>query len=464
VIRPSRRVLEAVAVCGLLAAAGVLFSRNIDTAPSYDEGVYLASLDALRHGQTLGSQVFASQPPGFYIVLRLIGLPFGSSISGIRTGFLLVALGGCLAAYLLGRRLSGPAAGFAAAALIAVAPPFPSEAPRVEADVPSVALALAALAVAAYAFGRGRTFLAALAGGLLAAAVSVKFLALPAVVPFAALAFAQRAARRQVVAAALGALVVVAVLLALYAGVLGELWDQAVRFHNRARSFQGPYDNADRLADFFDLRTPFPWLVAFGLAASVASRRVWPFWLFPAAAVAFLLWERPLFDHHLVLLSAALALPASLALGAFVTRLPHRLALAAAGALVAALALGLGQQVRRIDYARVTTTQDVEWGVTALARCTSPGELVASDQPIVAFRAHRRLPGQLVDTSLVRVETNSLTPARILELVGRDHIRAVFAGRAFADEPDLVAGLRSRFPRRLRHGEVTLYLSGSSCP
>ena len=422
-IRPSRRVLEAVGVCGVLAAAGLLFSRNIDTAPSYDEGVYLASLDALRHGQTLGSQVFASQPPGFYLVLRLVALPFGSSISGIRTGFLLVALGGCFAAYVLGRRLSGPAAGLAAAALIAVAPPFPNEAPRVEADVPSVALALAALAVAAYAFGRGRPFFAALAGGLLAAAVSVKFLALPAVVPFAALAVAQRATRRQVVAAALGALVVVVVLLALYAGVLGELWDQAVRFHDRARSYPGLNDNAGRLSDFFDVRTPFAWLVPLGLVASLATRRVWPLWLFPPAAVAFLLWEKPLFDHHLVLLSAALALPAGVALGALVTRLPHRLAPAAAVALAAALALGLGQQVRRIDYARVTTTQDVEWGVTTLARCTSAGELVASDQPIVAFRAHRQLPGELVDTSLVRVETSSLTSRSSTAITSAPYLR-----------------------------------------
>ena len=56
-IRPSRRVLEAVAVCGLLAAAGVLFSRNIDTAPSYDEGVYLASLDALHQSLEKGAVV-----------------------------------------------------------------------------------------------------------------------------------------------------------------------------------------------------------------------------------------------------------------------------------------------------------------------------------------------------------------------------------------------------------------------
>ena len=50
---------EALAVCALLAAEGVLFSRNLHARTTYDEGVYLASLDALRHGQALGSDVFA---------------------------------------------------------------------------------------------------------------------------------------------------------------------------------------------------------------------------------------------------------------------------------------------------------------------------------------------------------------------------------------------------------------------
>jgi 4-amino-4-deoxy-L-arabinose transferase-like glycosyltransferase len=462
VIRPSRRVLEAVAVCGLLAAVGVLFSRNIDTAPSYDEGVYLASLDALRHGQTLGSQVFASQPPGFYVLLRLVAFPFHDSISGIRTGFVLVALGGCLAAFLLGRMLVGPAGGLAAAALTAVAPPFASEAPRVEADVPSVALALAALAAAAYAFEGGVPVLAFLGGALLAASVSVKFLALPAIVPFVALAVGRRASRQQAAAAVAGGLAVVVGLLVAYAGVLGELWDQAVRFHNMSRSFKGPYDNADRLADFFDFRTPFSWLVPLGLAASVVARRVWPLWLFPVASVAFLLWEKPLFDHHLVLLAAALAVPAGAALAGLAGRLPHGLSLTGAGVLLVVIALGFGQQLRRIDYAR-TSTPALDWGASALARCTSPSELVASDQPIVAFRAHRQLPGELVDTSRVRFETGSLEPARVLEIIDRDHVRAVFAGRAFTVQPAIVSGLRARFPQRLRHGGVTVYLAGRSC-
>ena len=66
----SRRWLgEALGLAGLLAVAALVYSRGVDAAANYDEGVYLASLDALRHGQELGTDVYASQPPGFYVLL-----------------------------------------------------------------------------------------------------------------------------------------------------------------------------------------------------------------------------------------------------------------------------------------------------------------------------------------------------------------------------------------------------------
>jgi 4-amino-4-deoxy-L-arabinose transferase-like glycosyltransferase len=123
-------------VAALLAAAGFLFSRNLDTATNYDEGVYLASLDALEHGQTLGSEVFASQPPGFYLLLRIVGWLTPHSVHSARIGFLVVAVLGCGAAYALGRALGGLEGGIFAAGLLAILPPFPGEAMRVDADVP----------------------------------------------------------------------------------------------------------------------------------------------------------------------------------------------------------------------------------------------------------------------------------------------------------------------------------------
>jgi 4-amino-4-deoxy-L-arabinose transferase-like glycosyltransferase len=452
------RLAELLSLAVLLAAAGVLFSRNLHTATDYDEGVYLASLDALRHGQHLGSDVFASQPPGFYLLLRLLAWPFGHSVTGIRAAFLGVAVVACLSVYFLGRAVGGRWAGLGAAGLLAIAPPFPSEAPLVAADVPSVALALASLALAAYGFRRRGIVLPAAAGAVFALAVSVKFLAVPAVVPLAALAIWGRASRRQIAALLGGALAVLAAFLIGYAGVLGDLWHQSVTFHRSSRGVGVGEPNGHTVLHFLSFHTPFAWLVVLGLvSAVVAVWRTWPLWLFAVASGLFLLWQKPLFEHHLVLLATALAAPAGTALGSVALRVPYS---AVAGlALAAVLAVGYAQQVHRIDLQQTAEPEELVWGSRCLAAVTTPGRLVASDQPIVAFRAHRVLPGALVDTSFVRLESGSLTPARILETIDHDHIPAVVAGRSFLIEPKLLVGLRARFTRHLVHHGVTLFLA-----
>src|SRR5439155_10685280 len=80
-----------------------------------------------------------------------------------------------------------------------------------------------------------------------------------------------------------------------------------------------------------------------------------------------------------------------------------------------------------------------------LAELTRPGQLVISDQPIVAFLAHRRVPGKYVDTASLRFDTGSLTEAEVLR--DADRVAALFAGRAFAERPTLMAAL----PRHFRH-------------
>ena len=202
--------LTAVLVAG---AAGLVFTRALGTRTNYDEGVYLASLDAMRRGQELGTELYTSQPPVFYWLLRALAAPFGSSIADIRLAFALFAVLGVAAAIALGWRLYGPPAGVAAGALVAIGPPYATWAPTVTADVPAVALGLVSLALLTVALRRGapRPWAGA-AGAVLALAVLTKVLAIPFVVPFVALALAARAARRvlpgALAGAALAALVV----------------------------------------------------------------------------------------------------------------------------------------------------------------------------------------------------------------------------------------------------------------
>jgi 4-amino-4-deoxy-L-arabinose transferase-like glycosyltransferase len=463
VIRRVGLPLEAAVLGIVLAAEGLLFARNLHTATNYDEGVYLASLYALRHGETLGSEVFASQPPGFYLLLRLIGFFSGHSVSDARIGFLLVALVGCAGAYAVGRAIAGVAGGVAASLLLAILPPFPSEAIRVDADVPAVSLAVVALGLAAYAFrGRAPLVLAALGGGVFAFAVSVKLDALIALIPFAGLAVAQRAPRRAVLAAVGGAAIVGAAFLIGYAGVLGPLWDGVVRFHREARAYPSPTANSHVLRHFLQFGTPSGWLVVLGLVASLLIwRKAWPLWLWVVASAGFLLWQKPLFDHHLVLLCAAMALPAGAAFGEAVTRLPGRVSLAGAAAVVVGLAVGGAQQAHHIDLRVVAQRAALPWAEQRLAAC--PAGPIVSDEPIVAFRARRLLPAQLVDTSLVRSSTSSLPPAKVLAIIDRDRIRVVFADRAFLQEPLILSSLRQRFGAPTRFGAAQLYTAPGAC-
>jgi 4-amino-4-deoxy-L-arabinose transferase-like glycosyltransferase len=418
---------EATLVVIVVLAAAVLFGRGLHQATSYDEGVYLASVDALRHGQQLGSEVFASQPPGFYVLLRAETGAAGRSVTRTRAGMLVLALAGILAAYALGHALAGSRGGIAAAGVLATAPAYAAESVRVAADTPSVSLALAALALAAWARGRS-VALAAIAGAVFAAALSVKLLVLPFVVPLALILRRPRPFG----AAALGALVVAGGLALAFAASLGAIWHDAVSFHLSANNLGG--GNARHVINFFDLTTPFTWIVAAGACAAAVRRRHIALWLFVATVIAFLLAQRPLLDHHFVLLAAAGAVAAasSLPLGRPIV----------AAALALAIAAGWMQQWRQIGRNDAPEPGAVLTAARNLRAQTAPAELVGADLPIVAFRADRRLPGELVDTSAVRFLSGSLTDAKVLATLEHARVRTVVVGREFAARPRLLAGLR----------------------
>jgi 4-amino-4-deoxy-L-arabinose transferase-like glycosyltransferase len=431
--RSPSRFTDVLALAALLGVAAFLFSLGLGDRTNYDEGVYLASLDALRHGQELGRDVFASQPPGFYVLLRLLGLFAGRSVDDIRIGMLVLALAGVAAAYVLGRELGGRFAGVAAAALVIAAPPYAAEAPHVEADVPAIALALVSLAIAAHSFRRDRLWGPAAAGAIAAAAISVKLLALPVIVPLVVLGVRRRMGRRATAAALTGALAVAVALTAAYAGALPQLWHQAVGFHWGARSVGGGESPGRRIVDYFSLHTPTTWAAAAAVCAAFLLRRQLTLWAWVAAAVAFLLLQKPLLDHHFVLLAAALGTAAGVSLASGRGRLGLPL-LGVAGVTAVA---GWVQDYRQIDRSTHPEPVEIRQAAKVVRGLARPGELVASDLPIVPYLAGRREPGNLVDTSAVRFASGSLTP----QDVRRARARLYVAGREFLLHPESIKGL-----------------------
>lgn len=459
--------LEAALVAGLLAACGFLFSRSLDTATSRDEGGFLAAMDALRHGQTLGSEVFASQPPGFYVLLRIPGL-WADSVYSTRLFFLFVALIGCGAAYAIGRSYARAYGGAAAVAALALAPVLAGEAVRVDSDVPATSVATLALALAIYGFRSGAHIaLPLLAGASLAAAGSIEPIALAVVIAIAAMAV--KPSRRALAAFGAGAAAVVIALVGAYAGVLAELWEDAGAERWRERRYEG--QGPDRLLHLIRWDEPFGWVLPLGAALALAAAlrrplRVWPVWSWTAAVLLLVgVLLRPLYTPDLVLLVIPLALALGISLAGSAPVVLHGKTLAFAG-VSAAVVVGLGyaQQVRQADYAVSKEPSVVTWGTGELVRCTKPGDLVAADQPIVAFRAHRRVPGDLVEVTRFRFGTRSLTPSGVMNTLTRYHVRAVYAAQGFERNGRLSILLGARYEHSSTYPDGTAIVYGCSAP
>jgi hypothetical protein len=446
------RIVEVALLAGILAAQAFLFARPIHSAATYDEDVYLAALDALRHGQALGSEVFAAQWPGFYELMRGLSYVTGVSVVGVRAGLLAVYVAGTIGGWLAGRRFGGPVGGLLAAGLLVVAPPLDLFGYQVLADPAELSLAALALGVSTL----GGPAAAVGAGALFGAALSVKLTAV-CVAP----AILWLVWRR--LPLALGGFVIVfgAVLLA-HVPALGSLWASGVTYHDRARSTPAVIPHPHRqILDQIPHSTPFFVLAALSIVVGVgflALRRplgVWPLWSWVVFAVAFLFVHEPLHYNHLIEFPFTLAIAAGGTLGAAAQRL-GRPALAVGALIGLAIVAGWVQQLHRVDLARAPEPASNVDAAHALARLTPPGSLTVDDRPIISFLAHRRVVGQLVDLALLRWETGSLTDAKAI--AESRTARAVIVSRALRKRPRILRYLQSRYRLRYHAGGVRIYV------
>jgi 4-amino-4-deoxy-L-arabinose transferase-like glycosyltransferase len=457
----------------VVAAAAYVYTRNLHSYLGYDEGNYLGSLDALRHGQALGRDVFLDQPPGWYLLLVALSYPFGNSVSGVRTGLVVVSLLAIVAAYVCGRLAGGPLAGVAAAAVMGVARPLPGFAGLVESEPASAALAVVAVALAVGAYrARFRPWLAFAAGVALAATTAVKLPGATAGVPIAALALlcGNGPVVRRLLLPVAGAAALCAALVVSYRNALPQIWHGVVVAHTRILGTGTSQSNTHRALIFVDPRTPFGCLVIAGAAASAVvaahgrSRRLLAaLWLWSLSGYGFILAMHPLLDHHFVFLAVALALPAGVGLGLFSAGLPPRAGAAVALAVASFVTAGLYEQRHEIIDSVTAKPPEIAWAVDQIRAHTRPGQLVVSDLPAVPYLAHRQMPGQLIDTSIARIADEDLPPAQVLKLIDEAHPAAVIIGRMFQTKPAIVSGIRARYGRPLHYqlypGSVDIYLA-----
>src|SRR5581483_11036969 len=283
--------------------------------------------------------------------------------------------------------------------------------------------------------GLGR---AVLAGGLLGAALSVKSLLVGAAVPVGWALLPGPADRPDSNAgggrwlpllAAVAAAGAVSLVVALPWG-LGNVWDQAFRYHLEAAGPRTPVRNLRKVVSTLGDRD-LPLLVAVGLAAvATAARpggrstvgrspgpRLVAAWL--GATVAVLALEHPLWRSHASHLVPALAL----------------------------LVAGVADRFRRGGRRGAG-----RWpaGAAALAaaradlRALPAGAEVISDDPGVVWRAGRRTPDDLVDTSMLRIAAGRITPASLARAAAGGRVCALLVwSHRFGDLGALPGLLRS---------------------
>ncbi|HEX6800032.1 MAG TPA: glycosyltransferase family 39 protein [Ktedonobacterales bacterium] len=476
--------LRLLAVVGVLAVVLRVVSLGGGML-DYDEGVYWQSLRAMAAGHPLFAQVFSSQPPAFLDLVYPFYALFGQSIAAARLGIVVYSLVGLAAIYVIGRAVAGRWAGLAAVALLAFDPAYLAESHTLQAEAPSVALALVCVALAVSAaraqVPARRRVLAVLAGAALALGILIKLWDVVAVVPavlylaaplFASLRGPDGRLRRPERAALMPALRTTAENLALFAlGALGagililapylshwsDLWNQVVAFHIAAGHTSGHgllYNLSLLLSNGLAYPLALAALVGFLLGIGARDWRIAPPLLWLGASALLLLDQQPLFDHHRVLLLPPLALLAALALPLAARQAPVALRrgasvpiapLAATLLLVVTLlTLGLGVASMRTDAA--PPNGDQAQAAVALERLTVPGDVVASDDQYAAALAGRDVPPELVDTSQVRIASGYLTAAQLEAILTRDDVRAIlFSSGRFALIPGFTAWVQAHY-------------------
>ncbi|HYH51534.1 MAG TPA: hypothetical protein VEG38_18465, partial [Acidimicrobiia bacterium] len=329
------------------------------------------------------------------------------------------------------------------------------------------ALALASWAVtAALWYRRSPSFRGAvIAGVLLGAALSVKSLLLGAGV---AVAWALLRDRRHLAAAVVSA-AALSFAVALPWG-LGNVWDQAFKYHLDAAGSRTPLPNLRKVVSTLGDRD-LPLLLAALTAVAVTYRsrasgrstgselRLVGAWL--GVTVVVLAAEHPLWRNHVSHLIPAAALLIAAAFDR-IRPVPRRFVVAVGA--VAALILPY-HVVHLSELLWPAPPGNVLAAARSDLRALPPGAQVISDDPGVVWRAGRRTPHDLVDTSILRIDSGRLTGPSLARAAARSPVCAVLVwSHRFGDLPHFPALLEERGYRAIaRYGGPKVLFIREAC-
>jgi 4-amino-4-deoxy-L-arabinose transferase-like glycosyltransferase len=383
----------------------------------FDDGVYGATVLAMRDGAEPFRDVFSPQGPLHLVILYagdLLGL---RTLNAPRVAPVLAGVVVTLAVWAAGRRLGTAYGAALAAALVATTGTMLWTTGPITGDGIAVAFAATA-AYAALAYrDRPSPWWAVATGLAIGAALLVKVLVIPVVLPVGWWLWSHRRVRD--LALAVGTSVALGVVATVPWG-FGNVYDQSVKYHQASRALYGPVDQAWKLLTTL-LSRDLPLLVAvtLGVVAAVAAhgRRIDSdtvavlVWL--GAGTVFLIVEPAMFRNHI----ASLIPP----LGLFVAMRPPpwRWALVAAIFVVPWWAVHLDDVLILRDY------RGDEAALVEQLRALPDGAVVITDEPGFAYRTGHHLPPLLNDASIKRIEEGMITTEVVAQAAARSDVCAV---------------------------------------
>jgi 4-amino-4-deoxy-L-arabinose transferase-like glycosyltransferase len=452
-------------VLALLAVGAVVIGTVVSRLPvlgvgeiDWDEGVYWISMQSMHAGHALYTSVYSSQPPAFLLFAEPPWALLGGGIVAARAVMLAWGVVAVVAGSVIGWRLGGAVAGVAAAATLAVDPLMVHQSVVLQADGPSISLALVAVALGTVAITAGNrrwsTVAAVLAGTAVAVGFLTKFLDIAVVPPLLAVLAVRGEWRRLIVAAVAGGLVAAAAILLPLHDSWNALWSQAVGLHLDSQAATSGITVAGALS--------YRWhLAALAMVGALIGWRRHPrlvvtglAWF--VGAVAAMAVTHPLWPHHAVATSPAYALLCAAGVSSafqWLHRLVPREFPAAAAALGAGLCVAAGLFLWS-GLRGLQPTTDFGAVASALRAHTSASAQLVGDDQFAQALANRPAPPQYVDTSNTRMyaERGALQGLEAVTAGARPVCAVLFSSGRLANLPGYTAWVAARYPVRVSLG------------
>ena len=269
-----------------------------------------------------------------------------------------------------------------------------------------------------------------------------------------------------------GAATVCAAIVVAYHRALPQIWHGVFVTHTRILGSTTAVSNVHRAATYVDPRTPFGCLVIGGALASLVlavrgrdRRLLGALWLWSVAGYAFILAMHPLSDHHFVFLAVSLAFPQASVWARSQRSEPEAGHGGSLLLVVAAFyAVGVVKDRNEIAGTARRSRRSRSAGRSASsARTRAREQLVVSDLPIVPYLARRQMPGP-ADRHVHRADRlRGPAPRRGARADPHDTPDRRDHRAHVPDEAAIVAGIRSRYARRLHQpisigGDVDVFL------